>query len=146
MMKSVKEQKVNQMKAIKRLTNEKTTLSKKFKDTKDINGSLKKELDESMKKYQVLQQEYDVIGPTAEAGGAAQAKAEKIASKMADLLTKIEADRQEWMQQRDLIKQLKERLKDIEQEMTDERAELVATAGLLDQNDKLRAQIQAEER
>ena len=30
--------------------------------------------------------------------------------------------------------------------MTDERAELVAPAGLLDQIDKLRAQIQAEEK
>ena len=38
------------------------------------------------------------------------------------------------------------RLDVIEDEITDERAELVATAGLLNQNDKLREQIQQEER
>ena len=38
------------------------------------------------------------------------------------------------------------RLDVIEDEITDERAELVATAGLLNQNDKLREQIQTEER
>jgi chromosome segregation ATPase len=38
------------------------------------------------------------------------------------------------------------RLDTIEDELTDERAELVATAGILNQNDKLREQIQQEER
>jgi hypothetical protein len=38
------------------------------------------------------------------------------------------------------------RLDSIEDELTDERAELVATAGILNQNDKLREQIQLEER
>jgi hypothetical protein len=44
------------------------------------------------------------------------------------------------------MKDMKDRLAKIDEEITDERAELVATAGLLDQNDKLREQIQAEER
>jgi hypothetical protein len=44
------------------------------------------------------------------------------------------------------LKATKERLAAVDDEVTDERAELVATAGLLDQNDKLRAQIQAEEK
>ena len=47
---------------------------------------------------------------------------------------------------RDVLKATKERLAAVDDEVTDERAELVATAGLLDQNDKLRAQIQAEEK
>ena len=45
-----------------------------------------------------------------------------------------------------MLKATKERLAAVDDEVTDERAELVATAGLLDQNDKLRAQIQAEEK
>ncbi len=41
---------------------------------------------------------------------------------------------------------MKTRLETIDDEITDERAELVATAGLLNQNDKIREQIQQEER
>jgi chromosome segregation ATPase len=62
------------------------------------------------------------------------------------MLSDIEADRTEWVERREVIQSLKTRLTKIEEEIVDARAELVATAGLLDENDKLRETIQAEER
>jgi isopentenyl diphosphate isomerase/L-lactate dehydrogenase-like FMN-dependent dehydrogenase len=47
---------------------------------------------------------------------------------------------------RNELKVDKERLIMIDTEIEEERAELVATAGLLDENDKLRKEIQLEER
>ena len=69
-----------------------------------------------------------------------------LAAQMAALLTVIERDREKWVERRDAVKKIRDRLFLVDEEVTDERAELVATAGLLDQNDKLREQIQAEER
>ena len=239
MMQGVKEQKVNHMKNIKKLTNEKQTLNDRFKSLKDSNAALKSTLDVAMKKYQGLQGQYDKLGQelagiaaedtTAKQSMSAEdyakmkkkftmneqelhAKAEKIAVEMADLLTSIETQRASWTHNRlvfssccccccchlvvvvvwtsyltssqlpslpsypyshhpnpnptyiahryilhviylfsthtnrDVLKATKERLAAVDDEVTDERAELVATAGLLDQNDKLRAQIQAEEK
>lgn len=71
---------------------------------------------------------------------------EKTAATMNKLIQRIENDRTEWMEKREVLKQLKEKLINIEEEVTDERAELVATSGILEQNDKLRQQIQEEER
>lgn len=62
------------------------------------------------------------------------------------LLTIIEEDRLQYTEQRAALKQMKNRFDNIEIEITDERAELVTTTGLLNQNDKLREQIQIEER
>ena len=173
MMQGVKEQKVNHMKNIKKLTMEKTSLNDKFKQLKDVNGTLKGTLDGTIKRYQQLQAQYDkvtaaVAANAAEEGAAktsldevtyatvkrktdliakeSSEKAEKIATEMAELLTKIETNRSTWMANRETLKTTKDRLGAVDEEITDERAELVATAGLLDQNDKLRAQIQAEER
>jgi hypothetical protein len=47
---------------------------------------------------------------------------------------------------RDVFKNTKKKLLQVDEEITDERAELVATAGLLEQNDALRKKIQDEER
>ena len=65
---------------------------------------------------------------------------------MNKLIQRIENDRAEWLEKREVLKQLKEKFLNIEGEVTDERAELVATSGILEQNDKLRQQIQEEER
>mmetsp|Transcript_5640 Transcript_5640/g.12401 ORF Transcript_5640/g.12401 Transcript_5640/m.12401 type:complete len:722 (-) Transcript_5640:345-2510(-) len=165
MMNGVKEQKVQHMKNIKRLTNEKAMLSKNFKELKDGNVTLKGRLDKDIQQYQSLQKTYDsVAGEVAaiadagllegdagfEAGQQAQAQkqeeAEAMANRMIELLTGIENSRLQYTEKRDSLKRIKARLDIIEDEITDERAELVATAGLLNQNDKLREQIQAEER
>ena len=42
MMAGVKEQKVNHLKSLKKLSNEKTLMTKKFKELKDENANLKK--------------------------------------------------------------------------------------------------------
>eukprot|EP00600_Ochromonadales_sp_CCMP1393_P008823 CAMPEP_0174954044 /NCGR_PEP_ID=MMETSP0004_2-20121128/205_1 /TAXON_ID=420556 /ORGANISM="Ochromonas sp., Strain CCMP1393" /LENGTH=787 /DNA_ID=CAMNT_0016201813 /DNA_START=43 /DNA_END=2407 /DNA_ORIENTATION=- len=165
MMNGVKDQKVQHMKNIKRLTNEKAMLSKNFKEVKDFNTKLKGNLDKSIQQYQVLQKAYDTLDAEVQAtadvegseGDAAydeavrvhaekQAEAEAMAQKMIELLTTIENSRLQYTEKRDNLKRIKQRLDAIEDEITDERAELVATAGLLNQNDKLREQIQQEER
>ena len=54
MMQGVKEQKVNHMKNIKKLTAEKAQLNDRFKTVKDANGTLKAAIDAAMKRYQSL--------------------------------------------------------------------------------------------
>eukprot|EP01038_Epipyxis_sp_PR26KG_P015951 gene15951-21644_t len=166
MMLSVKEQKVQRMKNIKRLTNEKALLTKNYKEYKDENVDLKSSLDSSIQKYQQLQKEYDDLmiseeneqemkddmpaqTPSPEKLLIQQKKnetAELMANQMVSLLTKIETERLKFTEKRDALKRMRTRLEQVEEEITDERAELVATAGLLSQNDKLREQIQEEER
>ena len=53
MMNTVKEQKVQHMKNIKRLTNEKALVTAQFKDCKDGNSKLKGLLDSNIQQYQV---------------------------------------------------------------------------------------------
>ena len=143
MMADMKEKKVSQMKNIKKLSNEKTTLQKKMKDGKSQQAQLKEEVDEDLKRYADMQAKYD---EELHSGREHLPDNEALARSMADLLGKIEGRKAQWIKMKEEAKELKERLAKIEEEMTNERAELVATAGLLDQNDKLRDQIQAEER
>lgn len=158
MMNAVKEEKVTHMKNIKRLTNEKALLNKNFKETKEHNVGLKSNLDSNIRRYQQLQSSYD--DSTVNNDGEYQAdpnlspeenairkdQQEKMADEMISLLTRIEEDRLKYTEKRDSLKRIKERLEKVDVEMTDERAELVTTAGLLNQNDKLREAIQQEER
>ena len=53
MINTVKEQKVQHMKNIKRLTNGKTLVTAQFKDCKDSNSKLKGLLDSNIQQYQV---------------------------------------------------------------------------------------------
>eukprot|EP01041_Mallomonas_annulata_P004119 gene4119-8190_t len=135
----VKEQKVAHLKLIKRLNIEKTDIAQKEKTLKERNALLKKSLDDDMKSYATLQTEYDTLKSTNESS-------EEVSTQMQSLLQKIEADRQKYLERKEALKKAKARLKDIDEKMTEERAELVATAGILDQNDKLRQKIQDEER
>lgn len=159
MMQSVKEQKVLHMKNIKRLTNEKALLTKNVKDWKEDNSSLKQQLDSNISKYQQLQMKFDAFSNAAENQDEIkdengnfssrldrEKEAEIIANEMIPLLTRIEQDRLGYTEKRDAINRAKNRLQKIDAEITEERAELVATAGILQQNDKLREQIQEEER
>ena len=54
------------------------------------------------------------------------AQAERIAVEMADLLTLIETQRATWTHNRDVLKATKERLAAVDDEVTDERAGLIA--------------------
>ena len=164
MMQDVKQQKVLHMKNIKRLTNEKALLTKNYKEMKDSNSALKVALDEHIARYQQLQSQFDSFEEenfeeglegksqeeidriVAERQAEHDKNTEELANEMVPLLTKIEQDRQLYMDQREQLNRMKTRLSKIEGEITEERAELVATAGILQQNDKIREQIQEEER
>jgi hypothetical protein len=59
MMTNVKEKKLDHMKKLKKLNNEKTILGKKFKENRENNSNMKLLLDEKMKKYEILQSKFD---------------------------------------------------------------------------------------
>jgi hypothetical protein len=145
MMDEAKEKKVAQMKEIKRLGNEKTNLQKRQKDIKSRHAKLKEKIDADMKLYMSFQAKHgDVL--KANDGDANAPECKQLEKEMATVLGRIESGKESWVKVKSEAKSVKENLLKVEEEITDERAELVATAGLLDQNDKLRAQIQAEER
>lgn len=144
MMANVKEQKINVMKEIKRLTNEKAVLGKKTATAKGSCDKLKAKLDKDMGNYGLLQGEYDRLLAEGDEGN--KHHTEEVAEEMVALLTTIETDRVKYMADRDELKGCKDRMTAIEEDITAHRGELVATAGILDQNDKLKAQIQEEER
>lgn len=73
-------------------------------------------------------------------------QAEALANEMIPLLTQIDQDRQKFTEKKQAMNIAKQRLTNLGVEITEERAELVATAGVLNQNDKIREQIQQEER
>lgn len=154
MMQSVKEQKVLHMKNIKRLTNEKAMLQQNLKKDKEDSLLLKQSLDENIAKYQKLQTTFDTFslgddGKVSENEAEQRERekqAEALANEMIPLLTKIDQDRQKFTERKQAMNIAKQRLTKIEVEITEERAELVATAGVLNQNDKIREQIQQEER
>jgi len=158
MMDSIKSQKLEHIKNIKRLTNEKNIRLKTFKDEKETNSRLSTDLDEKMKKYQTLQLSYDTLSKQLiesadskndedpERELIVKSQAEKLASDMSTLLINIEKDRNDWLKRREALLQLKENLTVIDEKITDEKAELVAFTGLLDENNKIRSQIQDEER
>eukprot|EP00428_Durinskia_dybowskii_P064440 CAMPEP_0170383522 /NCGR_PEP_ID=MMETSP0117_2-20130122/15518_1 /TAXON_ID=400756 /ORGANISM="Durinskia baltica, Strain CSIRO CS-38" /LENGTH=775 /DNA_ID=CAMNT_0010639227 /DNA_START=54 /DNA_END=2381 /DNA_ORIENTATION=+ len=147
MMDTVKDQKVLHMKNIKRLTNEKALLTNQFKESKENNSKLKGNLDENIQKYQEIQKQYDdLVVAEGEDNVQKAAEAEAMANQMIGLLTSIENDRVNYTEKRDNLKRMKLRLDAIDIEITDERAELLATSNFLTQNDKLREKIQEEER
>ncbi len=145
MMDEAKEKKLAQMKNIKRLGNEKTNLQKHQKDLKAKHAELKAKIDKDMKLYMSLQAKHGEA-VKANNGNTDSPECKNLEKEMAVVLGRIEAGKEAWVKVKSDSKQVKEDLLSVEEEITDERAELVATAGLLDQNDKLREQIQEEER
>ena len=99
MMAGVKEQKVNHLKSLKKLSNEKTLMTKKFKELKDENANLKVELDNHMQSYQSYQKDFDLKEATL-----SENEKEKMEIKMAELLTIIEKERVQWLFNRDSLK------------------------------------------
>lgn len=65
---------------------------------------------------------------------------------MATLLSSIEVDRQQWTALKEGLKAYRKKLEQIAEQITDEQGKIVATKGVLDENDKLRTRIQNEER
>ena len=139
MVHNVKEQKIEKMKVIKRLASEKQTLQKKQTHLKRQSDDIKRDLDGGIRNYQALQKEYEEKSASGDDVG-------ELPVHMAMKLAEIESLREKWKDNRETFKSLKKRLEQVEEEITDERAELVATTGLLEQNDKIRKSIQEEER
>ena len=102
-MAGVKDQKVNKMKSIKKLSNEKINLTKKVQDIRESNIALKILFDENTKSYLSLQIKYDIPRPGCSLVEVEKEK-EEIEIKMTSLLGSIESDRATYMKQRDLIK------------------------------------------
>lgn len=143
MMKDIKDQKLQHMKNVKKLTLQKNEIQSKQKDVKEKCDALKTKLEGNMGKYQKMQKLYETLDGSKPEH--TQQK-EELSSHMAQLLTTIENDRAIWTEKKDALKSMKKTLAGIEESIATEKAELVATHGLLDQNDKLREKIQEEER
>lgn len=82
-----------------------------------------------MEKYQKKQSEYEALNSKKDGSTTDKLLLETTASSMAELLNKIESDRTQWLTNHETAKTIKTRLEEIEEEITDEKAKLVATAG-----------------
>lgn len=140
MMNDVKEQKVLKMKAIKKLTLERDSLGKAQKTLVGERDAIKTEQESLQQEFRQLQKAYD------EANASDREEANKVSQDMASLLEAIEKQRERFSAIKTQLKMYKERLFEIDEELTQERAELVATSGLLEQNEQMRNKIQEEER
>lgn len=147
---NMKNAKVTHMKNIKRLSNEKVLLLKNYKELKDDVSNLKSELDSNINSYQKLQVEFDENNRKSienlEDEKEKEEKAQEYANQMIPLLQEIETKRPIYIEKKENLNRIKDRLKKIEEELIDERAELVSTSALLEQDDHIREQIQQEER
>ncbi|CAE7381702.1 unnamed protein product, partial [Symbiodinium microadriaticum] len=132
MMRDIKEQKIDHMKKIKLLSLEKSDLIKSQKSTKDKVDVLKASLDKKMVKYNGLKVEYEASRPK---DGDAE-----------DVVATKKAVKTKWVEKKDALKVLKEKVTVTEENIDSAKADLVVAHGLLDQNDKLRQKIYEEER
>jgi hypothetical protein len=144
MINDVKAKKIEHMKTIKRLDAQKAKLRKQQQQAKHKGEDLKKALEDDMTVYQQLKKEYEETEGESDAD--AVARHEEIHDGMTSVLASIEKKRGKWHKSKEAMKNLKTSLDDLEDEITDARADLVSTAGILDQNDALRAKISEEER
>lgn len=172
----VREDKLLHMKNIKRLGDEKNRVSGVLKESKMGKEKLKHTLDESMQRYQVLQKTLEDITEkmatleshkpksmmTSADEGQDQGQADAdttdsetmevrrmhsdVSAEITMLLLDIETQRACWVSKRDAYKNAKDKLVEIDKDIDAERVELVATSTILQQNDRIRLQIQEEER
>ena len=103
MLADVKAQKLNKMKSIRKLSNEKAVLNQKFKTDRETNSALKINLDENMKRYRNFQLEYDVSDNSLSEEEKEKKKSE-LESEMIVLLSVIERDRGVFIKGRDVLK------------------------------------------
>jgi chromosome segregation ATPase len=144
MMNDVKEQKVLKMKAIKKLSIEKDSLVKAQKALIAERDDIKSKQESYQREFMLYQQQYDQFSANS-SDEEALVKANQASESMAALLETIEKQRERFSAVKTQLKLYKERLFEIDTDLTEERAELVATSGLLEQNEQIRAKIQEEE-
>ncbi|CAM9564836.1 unnamed protein product, partial [Phaeothamnion confervicola] len=135
----VKKRKLETMKEIKRLQKRKEELAKRQRSLKGQYDKVKESLQIEMATYQKKQAEHDALPAGDDRRAAAEAA-------MAAGLDTIEKAREELLRCRKDADGCRGELKQLEEKLTEERAELVASNGLLDQNERLRAAVAAEER
>ncbi|CAM9500312.1 unnamed protein product, partial [Discosporangium mesarthrocarpum] len=127
------------MKSIKRLQRQKESLGKKQKQAKSDYDKVKAELQARMNEYQEAQMEFDGL----EEGQPSRDEAE---ARMGRLLDTIESMRVALMGSREEVEKARKDIRKVDGRLMEGRAELVASCGLLDQNETLRAVIAADER
>ncbi len=150
MMSDIKEQKIDHMKKIKLLSLEKSDLVKSQKATKEKAEILKGSLDKKMVKYNGLKVEYEASRPREgdeeDVLAAKKIRKSELAQEMQALLGDIEVVKTKWVDKKDALKVVREKVAATEESIDSAKAELVVAHGLLDQNDKLRQKIYEEER
>eukprot|EP00903_Cladosiphon_okamuranus_P019220 g17674.t1 len=135
----VKAKKMETMKGIKRLQVQKDNLAKKQKQAKADYDKTKAELQVDMAQYQTAQADFDALEP-------GDPKRDEAEGTMGRLLDSIEKKRAVLLAAKEGAERTRKDARKLEARLTEERAELVASNGLLDQNERLRAAIVAEER
>jgi chromosome segregation ATPase len=150
MMSEIKEQKIDHMKKIKLLSLEKSDLMKSQKAAKEKADSMKATLDKKMTKYNALKVEYEANRPKdddpEDVIATKKLKKSELAQEMQALLQDIETVKTKWVEKKDALKVLREKVSTTEEAIDSAKADLVVAHGLLDQNDKLRQKIYEEER
>jgi hypothetical protein len=150
MMNDIKEQKIDHMKKIKLLSLEKSDLVKSQKATKEKVDALKGSLDKKMMKYNGLKVEYEASRPKdgddEEVLANKKVRKSELAQEMQGLLSDIETVKTKWVEKKDALRVIREKVAQTEESIDSAKADLVVAHGLLDQNDKLRQKIYEEER
>lgn len=145
-MQEFKEQKIAHMKNLRRLQLEHETITKKQSATKEKADQIKTKIMNSMKEYEALQAKYNDLRELEKDEKADKTAVTALTNDMATLLSTIEVDRQLWTALKESIKAYRGKMEQITELITDEQGKIVATKGVLDENDKLRQRIQTEER
>ncbi|CAK4722226.1 hypothetical protein LEN26_019951 [Aphanomyces euteiches] len=126
-MQTVKEEKIDGIKRVKALHQDKARLAKAFRDRKDKYSSIKLKLQQDIQAYQEALKVKD--------DGAIQ-----------PLLKSIETTKQMLISERDALASLKDQQKEIETKILEEEADIAAKSAVLQENEKLRQAIQEDER
>ncbi|KAF0718339.1 Aste57867_1758 [Aphanomyces stellatus] len=127
-MQTVKEEKIDGIKRVKALHQDKAKLAKAFRDRKERYGAIKVKLQRDIQAYQEalkLNEKDTVIQP---------------------LLKSIEETKHSLISERDGLGALKDQQKDIEVKILEEEADIAAKSAVLQENEKLRQAIQEDER
>ncbi|ETV74982.1 hypothetical protein H257_10587 [Aphanomyces astaci] len=127
-MQTVKEEKIDGIKRVKALHQDKAKLAKAFRERKDKYGQIKLKLQHDIQAYQ------DAL------------KANAADAVVQPVLRSIEDTKQLLIYERDGLGVLKERQKDIEVRILEEEADIATKSAVLQENEKLRQAIQEDER
>jgi len=130
-MQNVKEEKVALMRRLNELEQEKAQLLKLMKQTKQDYSVTKNQLEKDMARYQEIM---------------AKPESEQPEDQVNSLFLRIEKNRDQLVEQRALMKDLKDRIKFNQEEQIEQKAEMEAQKLMLDQDAELRKQIQDEEK